>query len=242
MTEHGASEADIRPIAIGESFAFSCTPERACFTECCRLLDLALSPYDVLRLKRALAISSGAFLDQYAVIEEGGNFPVVYLGMVDDGRASCPFVCEEGCRVYGDRPAACRFYPIGRGASMTPEGCRQQFVLVREPHCLGHERSTPQDIDSWQQGQELAPYIRAGDRFAGLVQHPAAVGNFTADREQRQLYLTCLYDLDGLRRRLIDGDPSLTALAAAGVPADDETLLDAAIDWLAATLFPDRPE
>ena len=57
-------------------FSFACHPDVACFTECCRMLDLALTPYDALRLSKHLKLSGSEFLDQYAVIEqeEGDSF------------------------------------------------------------------------------------------------------------------------------------------------------------------------
>ncbi|MDY6974018.1 MAG: YkgJ family cysteine cluster protein, partial [Thermodesulfobacteriota bacterium] len=38
---------------------FNCTPGVACFTQCCQDVTIVLTPYDVLRLKNALGISSG---------------------------------------------------------------------------------------------------------------------------------------------------------------------------------------
>ena len=40
----------------GDSFAFRCHPDIACFNRCCRNLNLFLYPYDVIRLKGALGI------------------------------------------------------------------------------------------------------------------------------------------------------------------------------------------
>ncbi len=44
-------------------FRFACNPGVACFNECCRDLNQFLTPYDVLRLKRGLGLSSRQFLD-----------------------------------------------------------------------------------------------------------------------------------------------------------------------------------
>lgn len=234
MTGCPATAPDIRPIGGSDSFAFSCGLDRACFTECCRMLDLVLFPYDVLRLKRGLAISAAEFLERHAVVEDDGIFPSVCLAMIDDGRASCPFVTGKGCAVYRDRPAACRFYPIGRGMSPTGSPPREQFVLVRESHCLGHDQGTLHNIAQWREGQGLSPYIRANDRFGRLLQGMVVKGK-TLDTRQRQVYLSCLYDLDGLRQRLREGDPDLAGFPA-GYRDEDEPLLEAAVDWLALTL------
>ena len=85
---------EFQQITADHQFVFACHPGVSCFTECCRELDLALTPYDVLRLKRHLQLSSSKFLEQYVIIEwdEQQLFPICYLTMIDDGRASCIFV------------------------------------------------------------------------------------------------------------------------------------------------------
>ncbi len=118
-------------------FSFSCHPDVACYTECCRELDLALAPYDVLCLCKELQMSSAEFIDRYVVIEQDENeiFPRLYLGMVDDGKANCPFISENGCKVYKSRPGACRAYPVGRGVTLKANGGKQElYVLVQKEH------------------------------------------------------------------------------------------------------------
>ena len=100
------------------SFTFACHPGVPCFTDCCRMLELALTPYDVLRLRKATGLTSRELLENYIITEQdpGEPFPRFYLTMVDDGRASCVFVSPQGCTVYPHRPSACRAYPLGRAA------------------------------------------------------------------------------------------------------------------------------
>ncbi|MGC8659305.1 MAG: hypothetical protein ACP5U1_09545, partial [Desulfomonilaceae bacterium] len=52
-----------------DHFQFYCGPTVPCFTECCRKLELALTPYDVLRLCKRLAKSPSDFLDDYTVMK-----------------------------------------------------------------------------------------------------------------------------------------------------------------------------
>ena len=52
-------------VPLGKStFRFACHPGVSCFTQCCRKLDLFLYPYDIIRLKKRLGISSEEFLDK----------------------------------------------------------------------------------------------------------------------------------------------------------------------------------
>ena len=83
---------NVRQLETGESFKFKCHPGVACFTECCRALELALTPYDVLRLRKALGLSSTQFLDQHAIVEllPEDPFPQVFLSTVIFGIGNLP--------------------------------------------------------------------------------------------------------------------------------------------------------
>ena len=48
-------------------FSFRCDRGISCFTQCCRDVTIALTPYDVLRLKTSLGIPSDEFLDNYTL-------------------------------------------------------------------------------------------------------------------------------------------------------------------------------
>ena len=192
----------IHPLGDHESFTFACHPGVSCFTECCRDLELALSPYDVLRLCRELGIGSQQFLLDYAIIEqeEDDLFPRVYLGMVDDGRGSCPFVTPQGCRVYAGRPAPCRTYPLGRGAWQDKSGQPQAFYVVqREAHCQGFAEPAQQEIDQWIAGQELADYYQANDLLIPLQHHEKLKQGYRPTPAQLELYLETLYNLEKFR-------------------------------------------
>ncbi|MDH4319654.1 MAG: YkgJ family cysteine cluster protein [Desulfobulbaceae bacterium] len=227
-----------------ESFCFSCHPGVPCFTDCCRELDLALTPYDVLRLKNHLKLHSGAFLERYVIIEwdEQAIFPVCYLTMVDDGKASCVFVKPEGCTVYEDRPGACRAYPVGRGVSRKTEGdIAESFVLVKEDHCRGFEEKTEQTINTYFDDQELATYNRFNDKMLEIYQHPKVKAGFRPTKDQLEQYILALYNLDQFRVEMKRGRFSikraLTEAEQRGVDGDDELLLELAIRWVRGILF-----
>ena len=59
----------VQPLDADGSFRFHCHPGVPCFTECCRELELGLTPYDVLRLKQALDLNSRQFFEHYGIIE-----------------------------------------------------------------------------------------------------------------------------------------------------------------------------
>ena len=84
------------------TFCFRCHPEVECFNRYCRNLNLFLYPYDVIRLKHALGLSSDAFLDRYVdiVLRPANFFPDVLLRMAENPEKTCPFLAESGCRVF----------------------------------------------------------------------------------------------------------------------------------------------
>lgn len=221
-----APETRVRNLDRDQPFRFRCGPDLVCFTDCCRQLDLALTPYDVMRLRRALRLSGAEFLERYAVIEKIAEdaFPLVYLGMVDDGLASCPFVGTRGCTVYADRPGACRTYPLGRGARLGPDGCPDDFyVVLNEPHCRGFAEDSPQTTVTWLADQELAPYNEFNDLTMRILHHPKIRRGFRPEAGQQERYLEVLYQLTGF---------------AAPPETGDEQRLREGLTLLADELFP----
>lgn len=224
------------------TFSFSCHQGLACFTECCRMLELALSPYDVLRLRRGTGLTSAQLHERYLIIEQdpGEAFPRLYLSMVDDGRASCVFVTPEGCSVYQHRPGACRTFPLGRGVARCGATLSEWFVLITEPFCQGfgtEQRHTPHQ---YLQDQEAGDYNRYADLVPLILQHDAIRGGFQPSQEDVALFLLLLYDLDTLRLRLQQGrfPQAGPAMQEVGKQGSDEELLNAALDLLPRLIFP----
>ncbi len=48
-----------------DHFHFECHQRLDCFTRCCRNITIFLTPYDILRMKNVLKITSGDFLTSY---------------------------------------------------------------------------------------------------------------------------------------------------------------------------------
>ena len=227
-------------IAADDSFSFACHPGVPCFTECCRLLELELHPYDFVLLRRATGLDSARLFEQFIIEEDDRDFPFPrhFLTMVDDGRASCPFVSDQGCRIYPFRPAACRSYPIGRAALFSANAAQEQFVLVRESHCQGFAageacRQTYRPAE-YLATQGLTAINRCHDAVARLLQRPE-MKSFVPNQEEKQLFILALCQTDLFRARLQDGDfPDFTVAAA----VSDEDLLTRAAAWLGRKFFP----
>jgi len=82
-------------VPLGNSlFHFRCAPDVKCYMSCCRKLDLILYPYDIIRLKARLAISSGEFMRRHTRLGPSSHpfFPAVMLLMSENEEQTCPFL------------------------------------------------------------------------------------------------------------------------------------------------------
>lgn len=224
-------------------FSFACHPGVPCFTRCCRNLTLFLYPYDIIRLKKRLKISSEDFLNDYAGVVQGGNpfFPSVVMRMREDEEKSCPFLDpEHGCRVYEDRPSACRTYPLERAVDRNPERGRAKafYFLTRHPYCKGHAEKKSWTVKEWLGDQQLVLYNAMDDLWAGMDTFFAGnpwQGEGVAGPRQQLAFMVC-YNLDRFRQyaaehRLLERyrlDKARRRL----IERDDEALLSFGYDWL----------
>ena len=237
----GSLPDNFQQVTQDQPFCFACHPGVPCFTECCRELDLLLTPYDALRLKNRLQLQSGEFLDQYVIIEwdERLVFPQCYLTMIDDGRASCVFVSPNGCTVYEDRPSSCRAYPVGRGVSAQDR--KEHFVLVKEDHCQGFAEQTSQTPVHYLREQGFDEYSRFDDAVMSILQHDKIRQGFRPDRQQLDQFILALYNLDLFRHEMSDGRISmhrpLQPSEIQGLAGNEEQLLLLGVSWLKQEFF-----
>lgn len=194
----------IRPLESREVFYFSCGPHVPCFNACCRDLNQFLTPYDVLRLARHLEMDSGKFLEGYTLSHQGPQtgLPVVTLKPVAGDEKKCPFVSADGCRVYENRPASCRMYPLARMLLRCRQSgqIKESYALICEDHCRGFEQKVPMTAERWIADQGLARYNELNDAMMDIVSVkqqylPGPVAGGLAEK----LYLA-FYDIDGFRR------------------------------------------
>ena len=160
MVDLNMQVVEPRQLSKDSRFRFRCHPGVPCFTECCGKTTIILTPYDILLLKNRLNIKAAEFLAQYTRMEnhDKSGLPMIIMDM-PRFENRCPFVRPvSGCQVYSDRPATCRYYPIGQGTLITEEGPDEFYFFVREPHCRGYEDEAEWTIASWLQDQGVDHY------------------------------------------------------------------------------------
>ncbi len=227
-------------------FKFKCHPKVACFTKCCRGINIILTPYDILRLKNRLGLSSEDFLALYTTPQllEKTDLPVVTLKLMDDDLSSCPFVRDDGCIVYEDRPTTCRYYPLGiaslshREESTDPEF----YFFVNEPHCLGFESDAIWRIRDWRQDQGVDVHDDINAEWTDLIVRkrtfPASV---KLTEQSKRLFFLVSYNIDKFREFVFESSflkrYPVDAETIKAIKDDEIALLKFGLRWLKGVLF-----
>jgi len=153
-----------------DTFNFRCHPDVSCFNLCCRNLNLFLYPYDVVRLKRCLDLTSDEFLDQYVdvVLRPSNFFPEVLLRMSSTSEKPCSFLTASGCSVYADRPDTCRTFPFEQGMLYDARTDKDTPVFFFKPpdFCRGPDEKKEWTLSDWLQDQEADRYQKMTMRWA----------------------------------------------------------------------------
>ncbi len=201
------SMKDVEPTKLNleSKFCFRCHKGIKCFTKCCSNINILLTPYDIVRMKKRLKLSSEEFLEKYTYMEidDKSQQPLVRLKMLEETDKKCPFVTPEGCTIYTDRPVNCRYYPIGQG-TLRKEGEKgpvneEFYFFIREPHCLGYQENKEWTIESWKIDQEANLYDEMNREWKEVQLRRNPLLKELDSNKQAQIY-TASYDMDRFRR------------------------------------------
>jgi len=220
-------------------FRFSCHPGIECFTRCCRDIMIFLTPYDIIRMKNGLNMSSEDFLEAYTVclVSKESGLPVVALKMNDDEEKNCPFVTSEGCTIYQHRPWSCRIYPLQpESTKITEKKGKEYYSVMDVPFCRGLAENRTATVTEWIEEQGIPIYKEMETHFKKITLNPAlAAHKITNKRLQEMFYMAC-YDLDRFRRfvfeskflQMFDVEPETLEK----IQNDDVELFKFALRWL----------
>jgi len=131
-----------------------------------------LYPYDIIRMKNRLGISSDRFLEQntFRAIRDNPYFPSLMLKMSDDEEKPCQFLSSEGCTIYEDRPFSCRAYPLEHAVARTGDENKRQvcYFITNHPYCLGHKESREWTVREWIEDQQIQLYNDMNDLWVDI--------------------------------------------------------------------------
>ncbi len=159
---------------VTQEIQFNCHKGISCFNECCKQSDITLTPYDIIRMKQHLGMTSSEFLQKYTLpfkMDHQG-VPGVKLKTREDSSV-CQFLGsqEEGCTIYEHRPTACRYYPLGvltMKKADEPED-KTQYCLIEEDHCMGHKEDRRLTIADYRKEQKVLDYDQYNREYYQLI-------------------------------------------------------------------------
>lgn len=248
------SDFPVTPVRLDptDSFFFHCHRGVSCWNQCCHGADITVTPYDILRLSRRLGVPSSEFLAGYTVPAMFGktDLPVPKLRMGgEDGKGACPFVAEEGCTVYEDRPATCRYYPLGL-VSMKMKDAEQKddfHFLVKEPHCEGHTQARSQTVSEFRFEQSVDDYDKHNRGWIDILMKMASwatlggPGGRRPTPQTQKMFFLATTDVDAFRRFVFESSflekYEIDAEIQERLRTDDEAMLQLGFDWLKNILF-----
>jgi hypothetical protein len=117
----------------------------------------------------------------------------------------------------------------------------EQFVLLKEPHCLGFNSGKLQTVQQWIDEQQIAVYNKINDKLMPIISLKKKCLPGVLDLQSRQQFFTALYDLDGFRSQIINNgllnDFQFDAAMLDKALTDDLMLLEVGMRWIRHVLF-----
>ena len=240
----------LKSISESEKFSFSCYPGISCFNQCCREIDVVLTPFDVLYMKKQLGITSDRFLAEYTLLQKlkGTDVPLVKLKMKDEEgeKDHCMFLSEDGCRIYSSRPAVCRSYPTGVATQDPGKGDgTNPFFIIEEEMCAGHFEKKEWRVEEWKKDQGVLKLDALNKPWLEIV---AKLKNLSLkddkDQKMNTFLMTC-FDLDTFRRMVFNSSFlkrfEIDTEAIQRIENSEKALLQLGFQWLHFILFGEGP-
>ena len=236
---------NIDKLNINDDFCFSCKSEYPCFNQCCTDVNIFLTPYDVLRMRKRLDMSSEDFLNKHTIqpFTKEQKLPVVILKLLEDDKKSCPFVKEEGCSIYEDRPWSCRMYPIGLASqkAKTEDPGNEFYFLQKDDFCHGITTDQEWTVKSWMDDQGVEPYDKASSLYREIVLHPFFEKGHDLTPPKMEMFHTVFYNHDKFREFILESTFlkrfEIAKETLEAIKVDDMKLMEFGVDWLKFSLF-----
>ncbi|MFN4196881.1 MAG: YkgJ family cysteine cluster protein [Caldimicrobium sp.] len=227
---------------------FQCYPGVPCFKLCCSELYLPLTPYDIIRIRDFLKLTTDEFLLLYTepFILPKSELPIAKLKMRDDEEKTCPFLGEEGCQIYEVRPLACRYYPLGFGLFRNRDEKRNEefYYLVKEGFCQGLDSGPEITVEEYRISQGIPDLEEPILEWAEIIMRKESLGPIEVPEKSLELFFMVSTNPDRFRRFIFESKFleifELDDKTLAEIKVDDLKLLQFGFKWLKSVLFGDN--
>jgi Fe-S-cluster containining protein len=220
---HSGAQHIVRTVNRKSQFSYACN---ACGL-CCHNKVITLSPYDVIRLARAVGIATREAIERFTI--RRGSI----LKFTDHG--ACIALEGARCGVHRGRPLACRLYPLG--IERIEDSGSEKFVMVEPaPGSLG-VYGIDGEVEDFLQAQGVGACLEANTRYASLLavfrERIGATVDF--DRvEPREFWRRAVRE--ALAESNYEANPLIDAMfdasGVAGVGIDDGEIIAAHVERL----------
>jgi hypothetical protein len=226
------------PIKLTENsrFKFRCHKGVRCFTACCSNINIVLPPWDLLRLRKRLGMTTEDFINQYCTIEILAKtlLQVIILKMGTDEKKSCPFVT----------PSNCRYYPVGMVTlrKKDAEGGKDEFYfMVKEDHCKGFEEDRDWTVGEWRKDQGADLYDDMNRGWMEVLIKKKSFGEKEFPEIKNQMFFMVSTNTDYFREFVFGSSfletYDIPAERIEKVRTDDAELLKLGFEWLRSAMF-----
>ncbi len=221
-------------ITMYGKFRFSCHKGVACFTKCCKNVTIFLTPYDILRMKNRLGVSSEEFLATYTrtLVGSAHSLPVVVLRMSEQGDKPCPFLTKDGCSIYEDRPWSCRLYPLDKDAAEEDEF----RLIVGDDFCYGLKEPKEWILEDWLEDQGFIAYDNMNVMFDQITGTEAGWKETVPDTSVIDMFFMTAYNIDKFRKFIFESTFldhfEVDQATQDRIRVDDQELLKFGFKWL----------
>ena len=167
--------------------------------------------------------------------------------MLDDDLKSCPFVRDDGCLVYQDRPTTCRYYPLGVASLSHKEGAGDDefYFFINEPHCLGFNEKKTWTIREWRKNQGVDIHDNINAEWTDLIVRKRSFPpNIKLADQSKKIFFMVSYNIDQFKAFIFKSsflnryDVDLETIEA--IKNDEIALLQFGMQWLKWVLFKDN--
>jgi len=232
-------------IDTDDKVKFTCHKNMACLNNCCKDVHIFLAPYDIVRLKNTLGISSQEFLDSYTttLFNKEQQLPLILLRMnIED--ETCPFAGKNGCEVYPDRPRTCRMYPVKENSHRISKESEKTFELIKDDFCLGHNEERNVSVSEYLYEQGIGKYNEMLEYFNQIISNEKLIkGNGLNEQQSAMFYMAC-YNIDKFRKFVFESSFlnrfETESEEIERIQTDDVELFKFGIKWLRFSLFGER--